>query len=125
MIYGIGHDLLECERIKNSLDKLGERFKNKIYTEIEIAYCDQFKLNAYLHYAARFAAKEAFSKAIGTGFSQGFVMREVGVVNKKSGKPEVILEGTMKERWGHLQSHLTMSHTENNAVAFVVLESIK
>lgn len=124
MIYGIGHDLVEVERIKKSIDKLGDRFKNKIYTETEIEYCDQFKLNAYLHYAARFAAKEAFSKAIGTGFREGFNMKEVGVKNKKTGQPEIVLTGTMKERWGYLKSNLTMSHTDKNAVAFVTLEKI-
>lgn len=124
MIYGIGHDLVECERIKKSLEKLGDRFIEKIYTLTEKQYCEQFKLNAYLHYAARFAAKEAFSKAIGTGFRDGFNMKEVGVVNKKSGQPEIVLEGSMKERWGHLKPFLTMSHTDNNAVAFVILETL-
>jgi len=123
MIYGIGHDLVETSRIKNSLEKLGDRFKRKIYTEVEQHYCDQFKLNDYLHYAARFAAKEAFSKAIGTGLRDGFKFTEVGVINQKSGQPTLELTGTMKEKYGHLKAHITMSHSETNAVAIVILET--
>jgi holo-[acyl-carrier protein] synthase len=122
MIYGIGHDLVETSRIKGSLEKLGDRFKNKIYTDIEKQYCDSFKLNDYLHYAARFAAKEAFSKAIGTGLRDGFKFTEVGVVNQKSGQPKLVLTGATLEKYGHLKSHLTMSHSETNAVAIVILE---
>lgn len=123
MIYGIGHDLVETSRIKNSLEKLGDRFKRKIYTEVEQNYCDQFKLNDYLHYAARFAAKEAFSKAIGTGLRDGFKFTEVGVVNQKSGQPKIVLTGSMLEKYGHLKSHITMSHSDTNAVAIVILET--
>ncbi len=124
MIYGIGHDLVETSRIKNSIESLGDRFKNKIYTEIEKEYCNQFKLNDYLHYAARFAAKEAFSKAIGTGLRDGFKFTEVGVVNQKSGQPKIVLTGSMLEKYGHLKSHLTMSHSNSNAVAVVILEKV-
>ncbi len=122
MIYGIGHDLVECSRIKGSLEKLGDRFKNKIYTQVEQDYCNQFKLNDYLHYAARFAAKEAFSKAIGTGLRDGFKFTEVGVENQKSGQPKIVLSGSMLDKYGHLKAHLTMSHSETNAVAIVILE---
>lgn len=122
MIYGIGHDLVECSRIKSSLEKLGDRFKNKIYTQVEQDYCNQFKLNDYLHYAARFAAKEAFSKAIGTGLRDGFKFTEVGVENQKSGQPKIVLSGSMLDKYGHLKAHLTMSHSETNAVAIVILE---
>lgn len=122
MIYGIGHDLVECSRIKGSLEKLGDRFKNKIYTQFEQDYCNQFKLNDYLHYAARFAAKEAFSKAIGTGLRDGFKFTEVGVENQKSGQPKIVLSGSMLDKYGHLKAHLTMSHSETNAVAIVILE---
>lgn len=122
MVYGIGHDLVHTERIARSIERLGDRFKRKIFTQIEQDYCDQFKKNAHLHYAARFAAKEAFSKAIGTGLADGFKFTEVGVKNRPTGKPDLILEGSMKEKYGHLRIHLTMSHTDDNAVAFVILE---
>jgi holo-[acyl-carrier protein] synthase len=125
MIYGIGHDIVECKRIEGSIQRLGDRFKNKIYTETEQKYCDSFKNKEYPHYAARFAAKEAFSKAIGTGLRDGFKFKEVGVVNKESGQPELILSGKTKEKYGHLKAHLTMSHTDNNAVANVILEMIE
>lgn len=124
MIYGIGHDLVETDRIKKSIDKLGDRFKRKIYTEIEQKYCDQFTGKEHLHYAARFAAKEAFSKAIGTGLRDGFKFTEVGIENLRSGKPQLILSGGMKEKYGHLKAHVTLSHSDNNAVAVVVLEEI-
>lgn len=122
MIYGIGHDIVETERIKNSIEKLGDRFRNKIFTDIEKDYCERFKGKAHLHYAARFAAKEAFSKAIGTGLRDGFKFTEVGVVNLPSGKPELKLSGLTEKKYGHLISNLTISHTDKNAVAIVILE---
>lgn len=122
MIYGIGHDIVETERIKKSIDRLGDRFKNKIFTEVEKEYCEKFKGKAHLHYAARFAAKEAFSKAIGTGLRDGFKFTEVGVKNLPSGKPELILTGKTAEKYGILTSNLTISHTDSNAVAIVILE---
>lgn len=124
MIYGIGHDIVETERIKGSIERLGDRFKRKIYTNLEKEYCDKFNEKAHLHYAARFAAKEAFSKAIGTGLRDGFKFTEVGVKNLPSGQPEIILTGGMKEKYGHLKSNLTISHTDNNAVAIVILEQV-
>lgn len=123
MIYGIGHDLVETARIKSSLEKLGDRFRNKLFTKVEQDYCNQFKMNDYLHYAARFAAKEAFSKAIGTGLGDGFKFTEVGVENQKSGQPKLVLTGSMFEKYGHLKVHITMSHSESNAVAIVILET--
>lgn len=123
MIYGIGHDLVETARIKSAIEKLGDRFKNKVFTKTEQDYCEQYKLNDYLHYAARFAAKEAFSKAIGTGLSDGFKFTEIGVENQKSGQPKLVLTGSMHEKYGHLNIHITLSHSESNAVAVVILES--
>ncbi len=122
MIIGIGMDLVEVERIKNAIEKYGDRFKNRIYTEREIEYSEQFGDNKYLHYAARFAAKEAFSKAIGTGITKGFKFKEVGVANEKNGKPYLVLEGDLSEKWGDYASLISLSHTDSNAAAFVVLE---
>ncbi len=125
MIYGIGYDIVECKRIKDSIERLGDRFKNKIYTQVEQEYCNSFKNKEYTHYAVRFAAKEAFSKAIGTGLRDGFKFTELGVVNKTSGQAELILTGKTKVKYGHLKIHLTMSHTDNLAVANVILEIIE
>ena len=93
MIFGIGTDIAEVTRIKEAVDKYGDRFLNRIFTKTEQEYCEIFKENKYLHYAARFALKEAFSKAIGTGITEGFKFKEVGIKNEENGKPVAVLEG--------------------------------
>lgn len=122
MIIGIGTDIVEIERIKNAIDKYGERFKNRIFTDTEQEYCDSFNNNKYQHYAARFAAKESFSKAIGTGITKGFVFKEIGILNEPNGKPLVILEGALLEKWGKYKISISLSHTDNNAVAYLIIE---
>lgn len=122
MIYGIGTDIIEVERIKEAIQKYGSRFLDRIYTKLEQEYCESFKDNKFLHYAARFAAKESFSKAIGTGITQGFKFNEIGIVNEESGKPKIILTGGLLEKWGDLKIEISLSHTQSNAVAFVTLE---
>lgn len=124
MIIGIGTDIAEVHRIKEAIEKYGERFLKRIYTETEINYCEQFKEGKYQHYAARFAAKEAFSKAIGTGITSGFKFSEISVVNEESGKPLVLLTGRLAAIWGRYLIHISLSHTDKNAVTFVVIESI-
>jgi|YNPMSStandDraft_2_1061718.scaffolds.fasta_scaffold18597_2 holo-[acyl-carrier protein] synthase len=125
MIYGIGTDIIEVERIKNAIEKYGDRFLNRIFTDNEIKYCEDYKDKKFLHYAARFAVKEAFSKAIGTGLTQGFKFTEISIVNEKSGKPIVILDGAMKEKYSHYKIDVSISHTETNAVAFIVMSNNK
>ncbi len=122
MIIGIGTDIIEVERIKNICEKYGKHFLNRIYTPIEQEYCESFNDTKYLHYAARFAMKESFSKAIGTGITRGFKFKEVGIVNEKSGQPRVVLDGQLKEKWGHCKIHVSLSHTEDNAVAYLIIE---
>jgi holo-[acyl-carrier protein] synthase len=122
MIIGIGTDIIEVSRIAESIEKYGERFKNRIFTKLEQDYCESFKTNQNLHYAARFAAKEAFSKAIGTGITQGFKFSEVWVRNELSGEPKIELGGGMAEKWGMCKIHISLSHTAGNAVAYVVIE---
>jgi len=122
MIYGLGTDLVETARIQNSIEKYGDRFLKKIFTEVERNYCDGFVGTEHLHYAARFAAKEAFSKAIGTGMANGFKFKEIGIENMKSGKPIISLSGALKEKYGHLISHVSLSHTDTNALALIILE---
>jgi holo-[acyl-carrier protein] synthase len=122
MIYGFGLDIVEVARIQTAIEKYGDRFRNKLFTIHEIEYCESFKDKQYVHYAARFAAKEAFSKAIGTGITQGFNFKDIAVANEQSGKPYLVLDGLMKERYGEKKSHITLSHTDNNAVAAVILE---
>ena len=128
MIIGIGSDLCNIERIQNSLDRFGERFEQRVFTEIERAEAQRRPFTIAGTYAKRFAAKEAFSKAVGTGFRQGVFMRDIGVVNAKSGAPTLQLEGVAKKRLdaltppGHrLEVHLTMTDDHPWAQAFVIL----
>lgn len=123
MILGIGTDIIEVDRIKGTLEKFGERFKNKMFTQVEIDYCEQFKDKKYSHYAARFAAKEAFSKAIGTGFARGFKFKEIYIQNLNTGEPIVVLDGSLKDKYGENIIKVSLSHTDNNAIAYLTMES--
>lgn len=122
MIYGIGTDIVEVKRIKDAIENYGKRFLDRIYTETEQNYSEMFKENKYVHYAARFAAKESFSKAIGTGLTRGFKFKEVAIENLKSGEPKVILDGALKEKYGDKRIFISLSHTDNNAIAYIVLQ---
>jgi holo-[acyl-carrier protein] synthase len=124
MIYGIGADIVETHRIKSAIEKYGKRFLDRLFTTLEQDYCESFKDTKFVHYAVRFAAKESFSKAIGTGITQGFKLTEVSIMNEANGKPVVILEGGLKERFGHLKTHVSLSHTDNNSLAYIILEDL-
>jgi holo-[acyl-carrier protein] synthase len=128
MIIGIGSDLCNIDRIQNSLDRFGERFTNRVFTEIERAKAERRPFTRAGTYAKRFAAKEAFSKAVGTGFKRGVFMRDIGVVNKASGQPALHLTGGAKQRLddltpaGHaVEVHLTMTDDHPFAQAFVII----
>src|SRR5919107_250390 len=128
MILGIGSDLCNIERIQTSLDRFGERFTNRVFTEIERAKAEKRPFTRAGTYAKRFAAKEAFSKAVGTGFKRGVFMRDIGVVNEASGQPTLQLTGGAKQRLddmtpeGHaVEVHLTMTDDHPFAQAFVVI----
>ncbi|MBX3043428.1 MAG: holo-ACP synthase [Candidatus Kapabacteria bacterium] len=122
MIYGIGTDIVETSRIQTAIEKYGKRFLDRLYTELEQQYCDSFNETKYVHYAARFAAKESFSKAIGTGLTQGFKFKEISIRNERNGKPVIVLDGDLLEKYGHLKSHVSLSHTDNNSLAYIILE---
>ena len=131
MIIGLGSDLCNIERIQNSLDRFGERFTNRVFTEIERGKAERRPFTRAGTFAKRFAAKEAFSKAVGTGFKQGVFMRDIGVVNKSSGEPTLALSGGAKERLdaitphGHAaRIHLTMTDDHPFAMAVVVIEAL-
>lgn len=128
MIVGIGSDLCNIERIQNSLNRFGERFEMRVFTEIERAKAQRRPFTIAGTYAKRFAAKEAYSKAVGTGFRQGVFMKDIGVVNARSGAPTLELAGGAKKRLdaltppGHrLEVHLTMTDDHPWAQAFVIL----
>ncbi|MEL6874084.1 MAG: holo-ACP synthase [Pseudomonadota bacterium] len=130
MIIGLGSDLCNIERIQNSLDRFGERFENRVFTEIERAKAQRRPYTIAGTYAKRFAAKEAFSKAVGTGFRAGVFMRDIGVVNAKSGAPTLALAGGAKKRLDLLTPagyealiHLTLTDDHPWAQAFVIIEA--
>ena len=128
MIIGIGSDLCNIERIQRSLDRFGKKFEARVFTDVERAKAASRPFTRAGTYAKRFAAKEAFSKAVGTGFKRGVFMTEIGVVNKASGEPTLALSGGAKQRLddmipqGHAASiHLTMTDDHPFALAVVVI----
>ena len=132
MIIGLGSDLCNIERIQNSLDRFGERFENRVFTDLERAKAARRPFTRAGTYAKRFAAKEAFSKAVGTGFKRGVFMKDIGVVNLPSGAPTLQLTGGAKARLdalapeGHaIDIHLTMTDDHPWAQAFVILTARK
>jgi holo-[acyl-carrier protein] synthase len=125
MIVGIGIDLVETARIKEGIDQHGDRFVRRLYTPGEIHYCEQFK-NQAERYAARFAAKEAAFKALGTGWREGVRWVDVEVSNQPNGKPELLLHGRAQELAGSLgvtRRSVSISHADHYAVVQVVFES--
>ena len=131
IIIGIGSDLCNIERIQNSLDRFGDRFLNRVFTDAERARAEARPFTKAGTYAKRFAAKEAFSKAVGTGFRQGVFMKDIGVVNKRSGQPTLSLAGGAKQKLddltppGHAaEILLTMTDDFPFAQAFVIITAI-
>lgn len=131
MIIGLGSDLCSIERIQNSLDRYGERFTNRVFTDIENAKAGRRPHTRAGTYAKRFAAKEAFSKAVGTGFKRGVFMKDIGVVNAPSGAPTLHLTGGAAARLaemtppGHTVTiHLSLTDDHPWAQAFVILEAL-
>ena len=123
-VLGIGVDLVECARIQRSIDRFGDRFLHRIFTDGEIEYSMSMKFPAR-HLAARFAAKEAVSKAFGTGIGKAMGWRNIDIQKRESGEPFLVFSGTAEafaaER-GVISALITLSHTENYAVACAVLE---
>jgi holo-[acyl-carrier protein] synthase len=131
MIVGLGSDLCSIERIQASLDRFGERFTNRVFTDVERAKAERRPFTRAGTYAKRFAAKEAFSKAVGTGFRRGVFMKDIGVVNLLSGQPTLALTGGAKARLDALIPeghgaivHLTMTDDHPWAQAFVIIEAL-
>jgi holo-[acyl-carrier protein] synthase len=132
MILGLGSDLCNIERIQNSLDRFGTRFEQRVFTDRELAKAATRPHNYAATLAKRFAAKEAFSKAVGTGFKRGVFMKDIGVVNAPSGAPTLALGGGAKARLdaitpaGHVAKvHLTLTDDHPWAFAMVMIEAVK
>ena len=125
MVVGVGTDLMEIGRIKQSMARFGDRFLARVFTSAEIAYC-QRKKNAAESFAARFAAKEAGAKALGTGISQGISWLELEVTRDPSGKPGLLLRGRAADRanvLGITRISLSITHSRESALAVVIMET--
>jgi holo-[acyl-carrier protein] synthase len=123
MIFGVGTDIIEVGRIEKLIEK-NTRFRDRVFTQGEIEYCEKKKSRAH-SYAARFAAKEAFFKALGTGWRQGVTFKDVEVIKKPSGKPELVLTGKSKEmiKKHHIKNiQISLSHVGESAHSVVILE---
>lgn len=130
MIVGIGSDLIDIRRIEKTIERHGERFINRVFTEIEQEKSDRRKLRA-ASYAKRFAAKEACAKALGTGLARGVFWRDMGVVNLPGGKPTMRLTNGALQRLAALMPqghkpviHLTITDDFPLAQAFVIIEAL-
>ena len=123
MIKGTGADIIAIDRIKKAMTK-DSKFTDKIFSTEEIEYCNS-KFRKEIHFAGRFAAKEAFFKALGTGWRDGMKWTEINIVNNELGKPEIRISGkTLEYFWelGMVNTNLSISHTKEFAVAFVIIE---
>ena len=130
MILGLGSDLSDIRRIKASLDRFGDRFKHRVFTELERTRSDR-KPDAAASYAKRFAAKEACAKALGTGMRRGVFWRDMGVINMRSGQPTMALTGGALERLKAITPegmraviHLSLTDDHPYAQAFVIVEAL-
>jgi holo-[acyl-carrier protein] synthase len=120
-IFGIGIDLVEVGRIKQSMMKFDERFKNRIFSKEEQSFCELQK-EKFLSYAAHFASKEAFSKALGTGLRGKISWQEIVVVDNGKSRPELKIYGRAKELLDNRKTFLSITHTDNYASAIVIVE---
>ena len=130
MIVGLGSDLIDIRRVARTLERYGERFTQRVFTDVERTKSDRRRMRA-ASYAKRFAAKEACAKALGTGISRGVFWRDMGVVNLPGGKPTLALTGGAAERLaalvpeGHTPHiHLTITDDDPLAQAFVIIEAL-
>src|SRR5436309_14060747 len=123
-VIGIGVDLVECARIQRAVDRFGDRFLHRVFTDREIEYSMSMKFPAR-HLAARFAAKEAVSKAFGTGIGKAMGWRNIDIRKKKSGEPFLVFSGPAQElatQRSVTSALITLSHTDHHAMACVVLD---
>ena len=125
MIVGLGLDIAEVDRIEAAIRRHGAPFLERLYTPSEVAYCESYK-DKFERYAARFAAKEAAMKALGTGWSRGVRWRDIEVAREPSGKPTIRLEGIAQQiaqRMGVKNISLSITHSGNLALAQVIFET--
>ncbi len=124
MIYGIGTDLVEVNRMEKIIQRWGERFTEKVYSQDEIDYCTR-KAYPAIHYAARFAAKESFLKSLGIGLGMGVSLKDIEVINNAQGNPQLKMNERIRkvlDTHGITYVHISMTHTREHAHAVVILE---
>lgn len=121
MVEGLGIDVVEIDRVRGVVDRWGDRFLRKVFTDREIAYAGSRK-NAVQHIAARFAVKEAVAKALSTGWSGGFRWKDVEVENDPAGKPTVALGGELRGRLAGAVIHVSISHSDTVVVGVAIVE---
>ncbi|QDU08121.1 Holo-[acyl-carrier-protein] synthase [Gimesia aquarii] len=122
MIVGLGTDIIEISRIGQMIERHGDTFLNRVFTEVENEYCGS-KKNKEQHYAGRWAAKEAVMKTLGTGFIKGIGWKEIEVINLKSGKPTIVISGGVErqaEEMGVDEILITISHSREFATATAI-----
>lgn len=125
IIYGIGTDIIEIERIRTSIEKYGEHFIRKIFTDKEREYCSKKPVHLQpIHYAARFAAKEAFAKALGTGIGEIIEFKHIGIHNTETGRPIIEIEKSDNDLFEQYYFHCSISHTHIYATATVIIERV-
>ncbi len=112
MILGIGNDILEIERVHEAITTQGDRFIEKLFTKREQAYCSKYK-DPVPHYAARFSAKEAIVKALGTGFGEMAAFHDIEIINDELGKPEVFFSDALNSRFENPEVLLSISHCKS------------
>ena len=120
-IYGIGIDSVEVVRIKSAIEKYGRRFKDRVFSKSEQSFCET-RIGKYLSYAARFAAKEAFSKALGTGLRGKISWQDIVVIDNENSPPKLEINGKAMVKLNNRKTHLSVSHTEQYASAIVIIE---
>lgn len=122
MIFGIGTDIIEISRIRHLIDGYGVRFLNRIFTAAEISHCQQLSVPA-ASFAARWAAKEAFFKALGTGMRSPHSWHDIVILNDNLGKPLISLAGKSARQLKNASCHVSLSHSEEYATAVVIIEN--
>lgn len=121
MVLGLGIDIIEIGRVKKSIEKYGDKFLEKVFTQVEINYCDK-KFNKYQHYAARFAAKEAVYKALTSGWKEGLRWKDIEIVNDPSGMPSVNTKGKLSSFLEKdLQLKISISHSQDYVTAVAII----
>jgi holo-[acyl-carrier protein] synthase len=119
MILGIGNDILEIERVREAIDSQGDRFIQKLFTKREQAYCKKHS-DPMPHYAARFSAKEAIVKALGTGFGEMAAFHDIEIINNDLGKPEIFFSDALKNQFKNPEVLLSISHCKNYVATVAV-----